>query len=199
MTAMTTRLVVVLLVYGAAPCVSAGAQTRLDPNPQEKVSQAAPEQVAIDIARIRRLLGESQPPGSEGGLPGLASMLTIEFIPQTILVDVNGIPRYKETVYVVGFKWDSPTFAEQLKALEKQSRYPYSYAPSLQELTARIPELQYVHPVNAVMAANKAIRGAVYRRKVEKARREVEAELRALEAHNAAVAAADSKPSKKQR
>ena len=198
MTAMTTRLLVVLLVYGAAPCVSAGAQTRLDQNPQERVGQAAPEQVAIDIARIRRLLGEPQPPGSEGGLAGLASMLTVEFIPQTILVDVNGIPRYNETVYVVGFKWDTPTFAEQLKALEKQSRYPYSYAPSLQELSAHIPQLQYLHPVNAIMAANKAIRGALYRAKVAKARREVEAELQALEAHNAAIAASDSKPPKKQ-
>jgi hypothetical protein len=198
MTAIATRLLVVLLVYGAAPWVSAGAQTRLDADPQERVSQAAPEHVAIDIARIRRLLGEPQPPGSEGGLAGLASMLTVEFMPQTISVDVNGIPRYKETVYVVGFRWDSPTFAEQLRALEKQSRYPYSYAPSLQELSARIPGLQYVHPVNAVMAANNAIRGALYRAKVEKARREVEAELRALEAHNAAIAAADSKLPKKQ-
>ena len=198
MTAIASRVLVVLLVYGAAPCVSAGAQTRLDPNPQEKVSQAAPEQVAIDIARIRRLLGEPQAPGSEGGLAGLASMLTVEFIPQTISVDVNGIPRYKETVNVVAFKWDTPTFAEQFKAFEKQSRCPYSYAPSLQELSARTPELQYLHPVNAIMAAHKAIRGALSRAKVEKARREVEAELRAIKAHNAAMAAAASKPPEKQ-
>jgi hypothetical protein len=198
MTAIATRLFVVLLAYGAAPCVSAGAETRLDPNPQEKVSQAAPEPVAIDIARIRRLLGESQPPGSVAGPPRLTSMLTFEFIPEVIFVDANGIPRYKETVNVVAPKWHIPTFAEELAAFEKQSRYPYIYAPSLQELSAHIPQLQYLHPVNAIMAANKAIRGALYRAKVEKARREVEAELRALKAHNAALAAADSNPPKKQ-
>ncbi len=71
------------------------------------------------------------------------------------------------------------------------------YAPSLQELETRVRALQYLHPVNAVVAANKAIRGAVNRAKVKKARREVEAELRALIAHNAAVAAADSKTAKK--
>ena len=60
--------------------------------------------------------------------------------------------------------------AEQLEALEKQSRYPYIYGPSLQELSARVPELQYLHPLNAVTAASKGIRGALYRRKVEKAR-----------------------------
>jgi hypothetical protein len=198
MTAIATRFLVVLLAYGASPCVGAGAQTRRDPNPQEKVSQAAPEQVAIDIARIRRLLGEPRPPGSEGGLPGLASMLTVEFIPQTIPVDVNGIPRFKETVYVVASKWKRPTFAEEYEAFEKQSRRPYSLAPSLQELSARMPGLQHLHPVNAIMAANKAIRGALHRAKVEKARREIEAELRAIKAHNAAIAAADSKPPKKQ-
>ena len=198
MTAIATRVLLVLLVYGAAPCVSAGAQTRLDPNPQEKVSQAAPEQVAIDIARIRRLLGEPKPPGSRGGLPGLASMLTVEFIPQPVTVDVNGMLRFKETVYVVASKWKPPTFAEEYKAFEKLSRRPYSLAPSLQELSARMPGLQYLHPVNAIMAANKAIRGASYRAKVEKARREVEAELRAIKAHNAAIAAADSKAPKKQ-
>jgi hypothetical protein len=198
MTAIATRLLVVLLVYGAAPCVSAGAQTRLDPNFQERVSQAAPEHVAIDIARIRRLLGEPQPPGSGGGLPGLASMLTVEFIPQPVTVDMNGMLRFKETVNVVAFKWNTPTLAEQLEALEKESRFPYSYAPSLQELSARIPGLQYLHPVNAIVAANKAIRGALYRAKVEKARREVAAELRAIQAHNAAMAAADSKPPQKE-
>jgi hypothetical protein len=199
MTVIARRLLVVLLVSGAGPCVSAGAQTRLDQNPQEKVSQAAPEQVAIDIARIRRLLAELPPPGSKGGLPGLASMLRVEFVPQTISVDANGIPRFKETVNVIGYKWHNLTFAEELEAFDKQFRFPYSYAPSLQELTARIPELQYLHPVNAILAANTAIRGALYRRKVEKARREVEAELRALIAHNAAVAAADSGSPKKQR
>ena len=196
MTAIATRLLVVLLAFGAAPCVSAGAQTRLDPNPQEKVSRTAPEHVAIDVARIRRLLGEPQPPGSEGGLQGLASMLKVEFIPQPIRADADGILRFEETVNVYALKM--PTLAEQLEALEKETSFPYGYAPSLQELSARIPGLQYVHPVNAIMAANKAIRGALYRAKVEKARREVEAELRALKAHNAAIAAADSKPPKKQ-
>lgn len=198
MTVIARRLLVVLLVSGAGPCVSAGAQARVDPNPQETVSQAAPDQVAIDIARIRRLLGEPRPPGSEGGLRGLTPMLTVEFIPQPVTVDANGMLRFTETVQVVGLKFRQRTFAEELKELEKQSRYPYSYAPSLQELVARIPGLQYAHPVNAVMAAHKAIRGALYRAKVEKARREVEAELRALEAHNAALAAADSKPPKQQ-
>jgi hypothetical protein len=122
----------------------------------------------------------------------------VEFVPQPIHVDANGTVRFGETVNVVADVFKFPTFAEQLAALDKESRFPYSYAPSLQELTAGMPALQYSHPVNAVMAADKAIRGALYRRKVEKARREVEAELRALLAQNAAVAAAESKPPKKQ-
>ena len=198
MTAIATRLLVVLLVYGAAPSVSAPAQTRPDQNPQEQVSQTAREPAAIDIARIRRLLGERLPPGPEAGLSSLPSMLTVESRPQPIAVDANGVLRFSETVYVVAPKWRNPTFAKQYKAFEKQSRIPYNLAPSLQELSARMPGLQYFHPVNAVMAANKAIRGALYRAKVEKARREVEAELRALKAHNAALAAADSKPPKEQ-
>jgi hypothetical protein len=48
------------------------------------------------------------------------------------------------------------------------------------------------------MAATRGIRGALYRRRAEKARREVEAELQAIQARNAAVAAADSKPPKRQ-
>jgi hypothetical protein len=196
MTAIAARLIVVLLVFGAVPCVSAGAQSRLDPNPQERVSRAVPEQVTIDIARIRRLLGEPQPPGSGGGLPRLASMLTVEFIRQPIRADADGILRFEEKVNVFAFKM--PTLAEQLEALEKEIDFPYGYAPSLQELSARIPGLQYVHPVNAIMAANKAIRGKLYRAKVEKARREVEAELRAIQAQNAALAAANSKSPKKQ-
>ena len=198
MKAMATRLLAVLLVSGAAPCVSAGAQTVPGPNPQVEVSQAAPEQLTIDIARIRRLLGEPQPPGSEGGLRGLTPTLTVEFIPQPITVDANGMLRFTETVNVIApAGWRLPTFAEELAALEEASRYPYTYAPSLQELSARVPELQYLHPVNAISAAHKAIRGALYRRKVEKARREVEAELRAIQAQNAAVAAADSNAPKK--
>ena len=47
------------------------------------------------------------------------------------------------------------------------------------------------------MAADKAIHGAMYRRKAEKVRREGEAELRALLAHNAAIAATTSEPPKR--
>lgn len=195
MTRIATRLLVVLLAYGAAPCASAGAQARPDPNPQEKVTQAAPEPVAIDIARIRRVLAEPQPPGSLGIRRSLASMFKVEFVPQPIRVDANGVLRFEETVHVYGFKM--PTFEEQLDELEKKMNFPYSYAPSAQEITAHWSALQYVHPVNAVMAAHKAISGALYRAKVEKARREVEAELRALEAQNARLAGADSKPPKK--
>jgi hypothetical protein len=122
------------------------------------------------------------------------TQLTVEFIPQPITVGANGMLRFTETVNVVAPPWRLPTFAEELAALEEESRYPYTYAPSLQELSARVPELQYLHAVNAISAAHKAIRGALYRRKVEKARREVEAELRAIQAQNAAVAAAGSKP-----
>ncbi len=194
MKAMATRLLAVLLACGAAPCASAGAQTGLSPNPQAQVSQAPPAQVAIDIARIRRLLAEPQPPGSGRGLRGLTPTPTVEFAPRRVTVDANGMLRFTETVNVVAPRWRQPTFAEELAAFEKESRFPYSYAPSLQELSARIPGLQYVHPVNAIAAASKGIRGALYRRRAEKARREVEAELRAIQAHNAAVAAAGSKP-----
>ncbi len=189
------------VVFAAALCVmapAASAQTRSDSNPQERVGQAAPNQAAMDIARIRRLLDEPQPPRSESGLRGLPARVRVEFIPQPIHVDATGTVRFGETVNVVAVVIKFPTLAEQLVALDKESRFPYSYAPSLQEITAGIPALQYAHPVNAIMAVHKAIGGALYRRKVEKARREVEAELRALLAHNAAVAAAESKEPKKQ-
>jgi len=198
MTANAARLLVVLLVTAPAPCVSAGAQTRPDPAPQQQVSQAAPDQAAIDIARIRRLLREMQTAASESRLPGLAPMVTVEITPPPIKTeDATGMLRFEETIWVAGLAWENPTLNELLAAYVKQSDFPYVYAPSLQELSARVPGLQYLHPVNAVMAANKAIRGAVNRHKAEKARREVAAELRALKAHNAAVAA-ESKPAKKQ-
>ncbi len=189
------------VVFAAALCAmapGAAAQTRPDSNPQKGVGQAAPDQTAIDIARIRRLLDKPLPQGSESGLPVPTAMPTVDFVPQPIHVDASGTVRFGETVNVVAPLWTLPTLAEQLVELDKESRFPYSYAPSLQEITAGMPALQYFHPVNAVMAAHKAIGGALYRRKVEKARREVEAELRALLAHNAAIAAAESKAPKKQ-
>ena len=47
---------VVLAAALSVVATAAGAQTRPDRDPQERVSQAAPEQVTLDIARIRRLL-----------------------------------------------------------------------------------------------------------------------------------------------
>ncbi len=189
------------VVFAAALSVmaaAAAAQTRLDPKLQEAGSQAPAGTVPIDIARIRRLLEGPRQAGSESALRGLDAKVTVNFLPQPVYVDASGTVRFTETVNVVAVAIRAPTLAEQLVTLDKESRFPYSYAPSLQELSTRIPGFQYLHPVNAVMAAHKAIGGALYRRKVEKARREVEAELQALIAHNAAVAAAESKPPKNQ-
>jgi hypothetical protein len=108
------------------------------------------------------------------------------------------MPAFREEIEVIGFKGPLVlSFAEQLKALEERSRYPYVYAPSLQELSAHSAALQYLHPVNAIGAVKKAVRGALYRHKVGKIHREVEAELQAIKALEAGTAAADSKPPKK--
>ncbi len=177
--ATATRLLVVL--FAAATMPAAAAQTSSDPARQQKPPAAATPQnpnpdtrgVPVDVARLRKALAEPPRP----------------LIPSNILlVDLRPIPRFREEVEVSApLNPLTLSFAEQLKASEKEGR----------DLAASVPNLQYLHPVNAVLGAHKAIRKALYNRKVSKARREVEAELRALLASQAAQQAAEAKQGKR--
>ncbi len=191
MTTTVARLLVVLFAVAAVLCPAASTGQAADPTvPRQNAAiptnaQKAPQEgrIPVDVDKLKKAL-----PSDASALPA----------PKFVSADGVSIPRFREEVNVVAFRLGfTLSFAEQLEASEKADRYPYVYAPSLQELAATAdPAIQYLHPVNAILAAHKAVSKALYRRKVEKARREVEADLKAFLAEQAKLA--ESKPPKKQ-
>jgi hypothetical protein len=178
MNAITVRLFVLLFVATAAACVDASAQTSGDGARHQNAKPDDRSDVAVDVARIKKLLDE--PPGRLT-LPG--AVLTPPVV--TFYVEVSA---YKPPPV--------PTLAEQIQASMHEG--PWSWLPEVAALehglAAIASDLQILHPVNAIQAA----RGAYYRHKVAKTRREVEAELRAIEAQWAARTADSNTPKKQQ-
>lgn len=205
MTPSNLRLLVLLFLVTALPRFSAGAHSP-GTTPRQTAAQqqtAVPQQTAtpqqgakppdnagaqIDVEKIRQLL--LKPPGPFSMPPPVplgTAQVTLR----------QGVPYLEDSVSVFGRRWRLATMEEQVEEVMRQG--PWQDVPQVYAVERGIAEavshVQFLHPVNAVLAAHGAIAKASYRRKVTKARREVEEELRALETLNKA---AETTPPKRQ-
>ncbi len=184
MTATAIRVFVVLFVAAAVPCATAGAQTAPNPRPQQRASLQDPEKTTIDVERLRKLLVEQ------------GAGMKIPFDQPGRSLDPLLLPKFEDRIEVQG----KSSLDALVERIVREAVGPPNPWESVSQVMAveravafAIAKAQIAHPANAV----NAVRGALYRRKVAKAHREVEAELKALLASQADKTT-DPNPPKKQ-
>jgi hypothetical protein len=172
MNAIAIRLLVVLVSCSGAMPLAARAQTPIDAGQQPgSPGQADPQKVqtGVSLDRISKLLEERPTP------------------PRLVLAPRLPTPTFR--VHIYGSQRPFvPDFAERMRE---------SFPEQLVPRPPRFVVLDRTMAKVEVLSTIRAIRASYYRHKVERARREVEAELAAIKAQQGEAAAGSPPPPKK--